>query len=214
MIIRKAVKVARNNPKFPATYIYIFFFSSSIKNLLWFLFVFHLSGSWGEMKRAQVRPAGRGPAVARVVLILWIRWCLWQIQTFSYLLTSVGPTAATPSVRPQIHSDPLWSTQQRISDTRPSAGYRNRPSLSKYKPLQSASVKMINNHQVMWIGATFSQWYLRNTEPVSIATGSQRSLMGWWKLMLFFKTSTLTVSEKLSCFISCVRQLLLANLTQ
>lgn len=127
-----------------------FFHHRLKKNLLWFLFVFHLSGSWDEMKRAQVRPAARGAAVARVVLILWIRWCLWQIQMFSYLLTSVGPTAATPSVRPQIHSDPLWSTQQRISDTRPSAGYRNRPSLSKYKPVQSTSIKRINNHQCMW----------------------------------------------------------------
>lgn len=125
-----------------------FFFSSSIKNLLWFLFVFHLSGSWGGIKRAQVRPAGRGPAVARVVLLLWIRWCLRQIQVFSYLLTSVGPTA--PSVRPQTHSDPLWSTQQRVSDTRPPAGYRNRPRLSKYKPLHSTAEKTISSHQAMW----------------------------------------------------------------
>lgn len=94
------------------------FFHHRLKISFDFFFVFHLSGSWDEMKRAQVRPAGRGAAVARLVPILWIRWCLGQIQMFSYLLTSVGPAAAARSVRPQIHADPLWSTQRRISDTR------------------------------------------------------------------------------------------------
>lgn len=53
----------------------------------------------------------------------------------------LGPSARRSTL---IHSDPL------SSGSLTPAGYRNRPNLSKYKPVQSASIKRGSNHQVVW----------------------------------------------------------------